>query len=135
MEDKIAAAVQQALVEGAPGSAQLPCAAAFRIAHQLGAEPIEVGQSADRSNVRLSRCQLGLFGYGPKSEGKHRIVKPMAQVPDDLRQAIQESLTDGRLTCAAAWKIAERFGRSRLDVSNAAEGLGIRISHCQLGAF
>lgn len=135
MEDRIAAAVQQAVGEDAPGMAQLPCAAAFKIAQQLGAEPIEVGQAADRNNVRLGRCQLGLFGYGPKSEGKHRIVKPMAQVPNDLRQAIQESLTDGRLTCAAAWSLAERFGRPRLDISSAAEGMGIRISHCQLGAF
>ncbi len=128
--DRIAPAVQEALVGG-----QLSCAVAFQIAERLGVEPIEVGKTADRIKVSLSHCQLGLFGYGSKVEGKHRIVKPMADVPEELREAIQGSLVDGRLPCAMAWKIATQLGRPKLDVSNAAEALGIRISHCQLGAF
>lgn len=129
--ESIAEAVRNALVEG-----ELPCASAFRIAQRLGVDPLEVGQAADELGVRLSKCQLGLFGYGPKAEGKHRRVEAMKEIPSELAAAIQAALSaDGKLSCLAAWQIAEQLGVPRQQVSNAAEGLGVRIGHCQLGAF
>lgn len=129
--ESIADAIRGALVAG-----ELPCASAFVIAQRLGVEPLKVGQAADELGVRLSKCQLGLFGYGPKAEGKHRRVEAMKEVPDDLAAAIRAALgADGKLSCIAAWQIAAQFGIPRQQVSNAAEGLGVRIGHCQLGAF
>ena len=127
--DKIDQAIQNALVEG-----QLPCAAAFVIAQSLGVDPLQVGQAADRLGVRLSKCQLGLFGYGPKAEGKHRRVKPLKDVPLDLAEAIRGHVqSDGKVNCVDAWTIAGEFHLTRQFVSNAVEGLGIRIRLCQLG--
>ena len=127
----LAEAVQTGLVGG-----QLPCASAFAIARQLGVEPLRVGQQADALGVRLSKCQLGLFGYGPKAEGRHRRVKPMQDVPHALAAAIRTALDqDGRLSCVAAWRVAEALAMTRQEVSDAAEGLGVRIVECQLGAF
>lgn len=129
--ESIAEAVRSALVEG-----ELPCASAFMIAQRLGVAPLEVGQAADELGVRLSKCQLGLFGYGPKAEGKHRRVEAMKEIPSELAAAIQAAFgADGKLSCIAAWQIAEQLGVPRQQVSNAAEGLGVRIGHCQLGAF
>lgn len=129
--ESIAEAIQNSLVEG-----QLPCAAAFAIAERLGVEPLQVGQEADRLEVKLSKCQLGLFGYGSKAEGKHRRVHPMQGVPHGLAQAIRAALdVDGKLSCAAAWRIAAELGLPKQTVSDAAEGLGVRIGQCQLGAF
>jgi hypothetical protein len=124
-------AIKSSLVDG-----QLPCAAAFAIAERLGVTPRSVGQDADGLGLRLSKCQLGLFGYGPKAEGKHRRVEPMHDVPADLVKAIRSGLgADGKLSCATAWKIADQSHLSRQAVSNAVEGLGLRIGECQLGAF
>lgn len=124
-------AIQQALVDG-----QLPCAAAFRVAESLGVRPEEVGQAADRLDVRLSRCQLGLFGYGRKAEGKHRRVRPVRDVAPGMASAIRASLgEDSRLSCAAAWRIAAQLDVPRQAVADAAEGMDLRIAHCQLGAF
>jgi len=129
--DQITEQIRKELVDG-----QLPCARAFVIARRLGVEPLQVGRAADAAEVRLSRCQLGLFGYGPKSEGKHRIVKPMDGVPPALATAIHAALgEDGHLSCAEAWRIARERKLRRLTISNAAEGLGVRIRPCQLGAF
>jgi len=128
--ESLAEAVRGALVDGA-----LPCADAFRIAKELKVAPAEVGRAADELGVKVSRCQLGLFGYGPKAEGKHRIVRPLAEVPPELAAEVQARLVEGRLPCAAAWAVAERLGRTRLEVSGAAEALGVRISRCQLGCF
>lgn len=124
-------AIHEALVGG-----QLPCAKAFVIARRFGVEPIKVGQEADVLDVRLSKCQLGLFGYGSKAEGKHRRVKPMQNVPPRLADAIHTAVgPGGKLTCEGAWRVAKELHVSRQQVSDAAEGLGVRIISCQLGAF
>ncbi len=126
MNEQIAAAIRKQLHEG-----MLRCATAFRIVEELGVTPMEVGETADALEVRLSRCQLGLFGYGEQKS----IVKPAEKIAPELEQAIQEGLIEGRLLCADAWTIAERFGMPKLHVANAVEKLGVRIKPCQLGAF
>ena len=129
--NRIEQAIKEALVDG-----QLPCEAAFAAATSLDIAPIEVGMEADRIGIRLSCCQLGLFGYGPKAEGKHRRVKPLLDAPPNLAKGIRAALgADGKLSCAEAWRIADRLHLSRQTVSDAVEGLGLRISQCQLGAF
>lgn len=131
MKEGLSKAVREAAVDGG-----LACAAAFAIAERLGVSPMEVGEEADAQGIDLTRCQLGLFGYGPKAEGKHKRVEPMQDVPSDWAAAIRGALNEkGRLACADAWRIAEQFGMTRQMVSNAAEGMGLRVTACQIGAF
>jgi hypothetical protein len=97
---------------------------------------LEVGEEADQLGIRISQCQLGLFGYGSKAEGKHRIVEPLENVPPDWEATLREATpAEGGLACAEAHRIARRLGASYLDISNAVEGLEIRICQCQLGCF
>ncbi len=112
---------------------RLPCMAAFAIAESLGVRPDEVREQADRSEVRIARCQLGLFGYG--AFGDKRFAAPLTRVPDQLTAALREACVDGALPCAATWKIAESEGLPRPVVGSAAETLEIRIAPCQLGCF
>jgi len=114
----------------------LPCAKGLALAEELGVSALKVGEEADQLGIRISRCQLGLFGYGPKAEGKHRIVEPLENVPPDWEATLREAASaEGGLACAEAHRIARRLGASYLDISNAAEGLEIRICQCQLGCF
>lgn len=131
MDERIVEAIRRHL----DSEGMLPCAAAFRVVEELGVEPLAVGQTADEMGVRLNRCQLGLFGYGPKAEGRHKVVRPAETVEPGLAQAIQDGLCEGRLPCKTAWEIAEALGVPKMEVSAAAEALGIRIARCQLGAF
>ncbi|MEJ2656072.1 MAG: hypothetical protein P8012_02610 [Desulfobacterales bacterium] len=87
---------------------KLPCAVAFEIAKALRILPYEVGKTADLMNFKLTKCQLGLFGYQPQN---------------------------GRLSCKHAWEIAARFNIRKMAVSSACETMGIKIKECQLGAF
>jgi len=130
MDEQLRQAVLGHLEDG-----HLTCHQAHTIAQELGVEPLEVGQAADEVGVRISRCQLGLFGYGSKAEGKHKIVRPMAQVPPAIEAAIRAKAGEEGLPCIAVWRIADRLGHSRLEISNAVEGLGLRVSTCQLGCF
>ena len=109
----------------------LSCAAAHTISKRLMVAPAEVGRNMDLMEVRLTKCQLGLFGYQPEK----KIVTPAGEVSAQLEAAITAAVTDGRLSCADAWQIADRHGIKRLDLSAAVEALGLKIKPCQLGAF
>jgi len=126
VDKKIADAVRERAQEG-----KLSCGAAFRIAENLKVNPMRVGEMADELDVRLYHCQLGLFGY----DGEEAIVRPAEDVSPELELAIREGLVVGRLPCAVAWALANRFDIRKLDVANTAEKLEIRIGQCQLGAF
>ena len=48
--------LQASLVDG-----RLPCAVAFRIAKELKVTPKQVGEAANRLNIKVVTCQLGCF--------------------------------------------------------------------------
>ena len=110
---------------------KIPCAVAFEIAKTLQVSPEEVGKTADLMNFRLTKCQLGLFGYQPKK----KIVKPQDSINADVKDAVSAALVQGRLSCQSAWDIASRLHTSKMTVSGACEAMGIKIKDCQLGAF
>jgi hypothetical protein len=110
----------------------LPCSSAFIVADKTGASPAEVGQAADLLELKITKCQLGLFGYG---KGKRNIVEAAEQISDELAQALQKATVNGRLPCERAWEIAERFGLPKMTITSACERLNIRLGFCQLGTF
>jgi hypothetical protein len=125
-DEKIAAAVHEKAASG-----KLACEDAERIGARLGAALADVGRTIDLIEIRISRCQLGLFGYD--AEGKS--VRPAEQVAPELESAVRSRLAGGRLPCAAAWEVAAVMKIPRMKVSSACEKLKIKIKPCQLGAF
>jgi hypothetical protein len=130
MNERLIQAMQDRLEDG-----KLPCSQAFAIARKLGLEPLTVGFAATDADIRISCCQLGLFGYGPKAEGKHKIVHAMDNVPEHLAAHLRAEADEKGITCAAIWNVAEALGIKRLEASSAVEAMGLKVSHCQLGCF
>jgi hypothetical protein len=122
--------IRDALLKWA-ADGRLPCAVAFDVAKRLGVTPGAVGRTADLMDLRLTKCQLGLFGYAPRKS----IVKAAGYVAKALEQAIREALVNDRLPCDRAWEIAEMCGMHKMEVSAACDALEIKIRPCQLGAF
>ncbi|GAB4506155.1 MAG: hypothetical protein Kow00123_02930 [Anaerolineales bacterium] len=114
---------------------KLPCAVAWRIAERMGVERRAVGEMADALEIRISHCQLGLFGYGEKRLGQHKILKQPESPDPALADALRAAAHDGKITCAQLFDIAGRLGRPPMDASGHAEALGIKIAQCQLGCF
>ena len=110
---------------------EVACAVAFQIAKELKLSPAEIGKAIDLLEFRISKCQLGLFGYGPDKKK----VKPRAPENQQMEEAIRETLIAGKLACHQAWSIAGRFKVPKMTVSAACEALEIKIKPCQLGAF
>jgi hypothetical protein len=122
----IAERIENNIVDG-----ELACAVAFKIAEELGVSAAEIGQTVDLLDLKLNKCQLGLFGYKPNKK------KVKARAPENpaMAETIKNALEDGKLACRDAWKIAGQYGVPKMAVSSACESLGIKIKPCQLGAF
>jgi hypothetical protein len=110
---------------------EIACAVAFQIAEELGVSPAEIGKAMDLLELKLAKCQLGLFGYKPEK----KIVKPKQPDDQNLEKVLRGALVDGKLSCRDAWDIALKFKISKMSVSAACEAVNIKIKPCQLGAF
>ncbi len=124
--------IERALRDATPAGT-LPCARAMGIATECKVGPQTVRELADALGIRVSACQLGLFGYEPF--GAKRLSHRVASVPPDLAAAVRDAVDDDGLPCAAAWQIADARGLPRLVVGSVAEALGLKVSRCQLGCF
>ena len=122
--------IKEKVMENA-AKGDLACAVAFKLVDELGVSPAEIGKTVDLLDLRLSKCQLGLFGYQPDKKA----VKARAAENREMEDAIRNAVADGRLACRDAWEIAGRFKVPKMAVSGVCEYLGIKIKPCQLGAF
>ena len=121
-------AIRESLLDG-----RLPCKRAFDLASERDLSPSDVRQAADDMDARISRCQLGLFGF--EDLGDKRLVHALPKVTDSLEKRIREALIEGCLPCAAAWRIAEEEALPRFLIGCACDTLEVRIAPCQLGCF
>jgi hypothetical protein len=123
---ELAAKIKKTAAEG-----RMPCAVAFKIAEDMDIKPAEVGVALDIFEIRITKCQMGIFGY----DKGNKIERPVGQAPDTLESAIRKKLAGGKLACRQAWQIAEESGIGKMDVTAACDAMGIKVSPCQLGAF
>ena len=125
-DPKVVQAVKDAAQNGI-----VTCAAAHGVAADLDVPPAEIGTAMDLLEFRISKCQLGLFGYEPEK----KVVKPAESLLPELEKALRAVAADDRLTCVSSWELADKLDIPRMKVSAACEALGFRIKPCQLGAF
>jgi hypothetical protein len=113
---------------------EIACVTCEKISKELEVEISEVGITVDLLEIKIKKCQLGLFGYGKKpNHGKN--IQAADSVSDEMKCAIEEVADNGEVTCAALWTIADQLGTKRKQVSAACETLKIKIRECQLGTF
>lgn len=110
---------------------KVSCLDAHDIAEESGIAPAEAGRTADLLELRIYRCQMGLFGYSPEK----RIVKPASEVSEELRALLAGAAIEGRIDCLSCWEIARSIGIEKMAVAAACEHLGLRVRNCQIGAF
>jgi hypothetical protein len=122
--------IAKAVEKKAPDK-KMTCAASFKIAEDLDVTPLDVGFTLDSFEIKIVKCQMGIFGYGSGDKP----LKAVDSVEEELKKAIEGELREGMLSCKSAWEIAERLDVSRMEVTSACNFLKIKISPCQLGAF
>ena len=126
LNETIAAKIRERVSEN-----KISCAEAHSIAAELNTTPSDVGTAIDLLEVRIIKCQLGLFGYG----NMKNIPALSDKINPEIESAIKLSLVNERLPCSTAWEIAKRFTVAKNMISAVCEVMKIKISPCQLGAF
>jgi len=118
-------------IESYSEKGEVACAVAFKIGEELELPPADIGRAIDLLELKITQCQLGLFGYGSRKKA----FEPKAPENQRLEAAIRDALNNERLACRDAWDIARRFDLPKMAVSAACDALEIKIKPCQLGAF
>lgn len=54
---------------------------------------------------------------------------------EDIKAKIRAAAPQGKIPCAAAFRLAEELGISRKDLGELLNELRIKITQCQLGCF
>ena len=54
---------------------------------------------------------------------------------EEIKAKIKGAAPDGKIPCAAAFRLTEELGISRKDLGEMLNELHIKITHCQLGCF
>ncbi|MGK5093965.1 hypothetical protein WDW89_18375 [Deltaproteobacteria bacterium TL4] len=125
--------IAKAIREKSPGS-ELACGMGEKISKELKVSISELGITADLLEMKIHKCQLGLFGWGKKpNHGKD--IQAAETVSAEMKSALEKVAENGAVTCAGLWEIADRLGTERKVVSAACDNLGLKIRACQLGAF
>jgi hypothetical protein len=128
-DERIAKAIRERSQGG-----ELACGMAEKISKEMKVHMAEVGIAADLLEIKIKKCQLGLFGWGKKPDhGKDIQVSP--SVPTEMKSALDEVAESGAVRCASLWAIADRLGVERKSVASACDALGFKIRACQLGTF
>lgn len=52
-----------------------------------------------------------------------------------IKEAVEQSVSKGRISCAAAHKIAENLAVPPIKVGEVIDRMGIRVTECRLGLF
>lgn len=126
LDERIASRIREVVTDNT-----ISCAGAHKIAEDLNVTPGEVGITVDLLEFKISKCQLGFFGYGKN----RKLVKKAEDVNPDIAKSIEAVLVDGKLTCKIVWDLADKSGMARIDFAGICEKMGIKVSSCQLGAF
>ena len=111
---------------------RISCADAHKIAADLGITAAEAGRTIDINEIRIVRCQLGLFGY---KEKERSIVTPAALVTDKVKNRIIQDVKENSISCLSLWNIAQELGMTKMETTAACEHMKLKICRCQLGAF
>ena len=110
---------------------RIACRALHDIANELNCPPQKVGRTADLMEVRISHCQLGLFGRSNRAA----VAFSEKEVTQEMKAAFESAISDGKIACEDSWRLAHQLNLSRLEMGALCDVLEVKVTPCQLGAF
>lgn len=102
----------------------LSCINAFKVAKLIGKEPKHMAQIAREMKIKISNCELGVFG---KLE--------FNDMNEDIFNILKKRSHNSKIECEVAWKISQEKGKAINNVGATIKNSGIKVSNCQLGCF
>lgn len=102
---------------------KLSCLKAFKVARLIGVKPIEMSDACKSINIKITNCELGVFGKLQFQEAEEAIYNKIAQ-----------NFTQNKdVSCKTLWYQAQDSTLRR--VGSTVKHTDIEVTHCQLGCF
>lgn len=105
------------------GYGKLSCLKAFKVARLIGKKPSEMSEITKNMNIRISSCELGMFGHLEFNDADFNLYKNMSN----------KLGTNKKIECEAAWKYAQTS--TLKNVGSTIKETDLSVIHCQLGCF
>jgi len=104
---------------------KLSCLKAFKVARLIGVKPKEMDAITKSLNIKITNCELGVFGKLKFSDMDDKIYNKLSE---NFNQ-------DSKVECQVAWYTARDKGSSLKKVGSTINNSDIKVTHCQLGCF
>ncbi len=101
---------------------RLTCLKGFKVAKLLKVEPIMISAIAKKLEIKISNCELGVFGKLEFSESNLELYK-------NIKQKYQNT----QIECKDLWDEAKKT--TLKEVGSVAKNSDIEVVNCQLGCF
>ncbi|WP_320033767.1 ModE family transcriptional regulator [Campylobacterota bacterium DY0563] len=102
---------------------KLSCLKAFKVSRLIGLKPIDMSDACKSIGVKITNCELGVFG-------KIKFQDPETAIYSKIKQNFTQ---DKDVSCRTLWYIAQESSLRR--VGNTVKNSDIEVTHCQLGCF
>lgn len=114
---------KQYIIENLDQDGRLSCLKSFKVARLIGLKPIEMSDACKSIGIKISNCELGVFG-------KLEFGEASGEVYDDIAKNFNEN-TD--VSCKDIWKSAEKSTLKKVGAT--VKNSDIEVTYCQLGCF
>ncbi len=112
-------------------SGSITCLQVHQLSQKWQVRPQKMGSILDQLQIKIIKCQLGLFGV---TDNK-KYIRAVDNIPANLVNQIENQAHKKRLSCRATWEVAKEARVKRRFMGDTCKKLGIRITDCQLGTF
>ena len=102
----------------------LSCINAFKVAKLIGMEPKNIAQIARDMKIKITNCELGVFGKLEFNE-----------MNEDIFNLLKKRSNNSKIDCEVAWKISQEKGQAINRIGSAIKESDLKVSNCQLGCF
>ncbi len=104
---------------------KLSCLKAFKVARLIGVKPKEMDLITKSMNIKITNCELGVFGK-----------IQFSNLDDKIYNKLSENFNKAKkVECEVAWYAAREKGATLRKVGSTINNSDIKVTHCQLGCF
>lgn len=102
---------------------KLSCLKSFKVARLIGLKPIEMSEACKSIDVKITNCELGVFG-------KIQFQNAETTIYSKIKQNFTQ---DKQVECKTLWYQARESTLRRVGAT--VKHSDIEVTHCQLGCF
>lgn len=123
VEVKLSSLQKEIILKNLDKDGKLSCLKAFKVARLIGKKYEELSSITKSLNIRITDCELGVFGKIKFQEKNDEIYSKL----------LQNYIENKQIECKILWQEARNFTLKK--VGSTVKNSDIEVINCQLGCF